>query len=65
MIFEALKSELFRFKFYSLGKKIRENPEFNLDIGAITDGYSLNFYWNGVMSENKKGWAWFTLEYVI
>ena len=30
MIFEALQSELFRFKFHSLGSKILKFPEFNL-----------------------------------
>ena len=30
MIFEALQSELFRFKFHSLGSKILKIPEFNL-----------------------------------
>ena len=30
MIFEALQSEQFRFKFYSLGSKILKFPEFNL-----------------------------------
>ena len=30
MIFEALQSELFRFKFHSLGSKILKFPDFNL-----------------------------------
>ena len=30
MIFEALQSEIFRFKFHSLGLKILKIPEFNL-----------------------------------
>ena len=33
MIFEALQSELFRFKFHYQGLKIQKNPEFNLLIG--------------------------------
>ena len=32
MIFEALQSDRFRFKFHSLGSKILKIPEFNLDI---------------------------------
>ena len=32
MIFEALQSELFRFKFHSLSSKILKFPEFNLFI---------------------------------
>ena len=32
MIFEALQSELFRFKFHLLGSKILKFPEFNLTI---------------------------------
>ena len=32
MIFQALYSELFKFKFYSLGSKIKKIPEFSLVI---------------------------------
>ena len=32
MIFEALQSDIFRFKFHLLGSKILKIPEFNLTI---------------------------------
>ena len=35
MIFEALQSELFRFKFQRLSSKILKFPEFNLFIGVL------------------------------
>ena len=35
MIFEALQSELFRFKFDSLSSKILKMPEFNLFIALV------------------------------
>ena len=31
MIFQALQSEFFRFKFHSLGSKLQKIPEYNLD----------------------------------
>ena len=37
MIFEVRQSELFRFKFHSLGSKILKFPEFNLNIGSVFD----------------------------
>jgi len=40
---------------FILGLKIQKIPEFNLDIGKVTDGYPLNFCSNGIMGENKKG----------
>ena len=43
MIFQALHSELFRFKFHSLGSKIEKIPEFNLSI-AETKRIVLELY---------------------
>ena len=36
MTFEALQSELVRFKFHSLGSKIQKFPEFNLYIDLMS-----------------------------
>ena len=37
MIFEAIKSELFRLNFHSLSSKIEKFPEFNLRIPKVGD----------------------------
>ena len=42
MIFEALQSELFRFKFHSLGSKILKIPEFNLVMPYLLEHFLIH-----------------------
>ena len=44
MIFEALQSELFRFKFHSLGSRILKFPEFNLLMIIFSEEYNVAVY---------------------